>query len=199
MTTPLLTDLIEAHVGDALGEVNTCLPGRVEYYDSSTGRATVQPLVKRGFRSEEEGVREVERRPTITEVPVIFPGSGGVRIKFPIVVGDAVLLVFSSASLEKWLEFGAELDPEDDRKFHLTDAIAIPGLLNRSDGGPPTGGAQIEFTLAGQIHAGGSDSLALNSDLNDLRSKIRAATNGDAVPGAVPATPYGGTSTLKGG
>ncbi len=197
MITPRLTQLISAHVEDSLGEVNTCLPGRVEFYDSSTGRATVQPLVQRGFKGEEEGVREVERRPAITEVPVIFPGSGGARIVFPINVGDTVLLVFSSASLEKWLEFGTELDPEDDRKFHLTDAIAIPGLLNRKSNASP----QIEFTLLGEIHAGGDLALALLSELNDLRSKHNSHTHpsdGAAPSTGLVASPYSGTSVLKG-
>lgn len=196
MTTPTIAQVIASYVEDGLDGVNTCLPGRVEFYNAVTGRATVQPLVKRGYR-DEEGERQSERRPAITEVPVVFPGSGGVRIKWPVSRGDTVLLVFASGSLERWLEFGTELDPGDDRKFHLTDAIAIPGLLNRTSDASP----QIEFTLTGEIHAGGSEALALKSDVDELRSKFNAhthASNGAQIIEAQKADAMVGTSTLKG-
>jgi hypothetical protein len=99
----------------------------VESYDSATQKISAQPLIKRGY-TDETGERIAERLPIITGVPVVFPGGGGYRVTFPIAKGDTVLLIFSEASLDKWLAHGGDVDPNDDRRHTLSDAIAIPGL-----------------------------------------------------------------------
>jgi hypothetical protein len=165
----------------------------------------VQPLVKQAHE-DETGERVAELLPQIVNVPVVMPGSGGVRIKFPIAAGDVVLLVFASCSLDRWLSLGGEVDPEDPRRGALEDAIAIPGLqdfANVADASP-----LIEFT-GSEIRAGGSAALALKSDLDDLKASLSAwvpvATDGGAAlktqlttDGIIgPGWPVG-TTTLKG-
>jgi hypothetical protein len=194
MTTPNLARIMGASLDARLAELEVCRPGRVESYSALTGRATVKPLILKPYR-DEEGERQVADLPPITDVPVVFPGSGGARIKFPISVGDTVLLLFSSASLDRWLATGRNEDPVDERMHTLTDAIAIPGLAHLfSDASP-----QIEFTLTGEIHAGGNRRLAYASDLEDLRQEIAGAASGDAIPAAVNTLgPFTGTSVLRG-
>lgn len=121
--TRVLTDCIDARLSD----VHTSIPGRVESYDSSTQRASVQPLLKRGYE-DEEGERQVEILPVIQDVPIVFPGSGSYADTFPISKGDIVLLVFMENSIDRWLSVGGLIDPSDDRRFALSDAVAIPGL-----------------------------------------------------------------------
>jgi hypothetical protein len=177
-----------------LGEVNVSIPARVESYNPTTGRISAQPLIPRAY-TDEEGNRQLEDLPVVNEIPIQFPGSGGARVKFPISVGDTVLLLFSQASLDKWLVTGTRVDPGDDRRHALTDAVAITGLLHRLTDADP----QIEFTSGGEIHAGGASALALNSDLESLRAAIAAAVNGNAVPGAAAGVgPFTGTDVLKG-
>lgn len=197
MTTPNLASLITGRIDERFDQLNTCRPGRIQSYNSTTGLASVKPLIQKAF-VDEAGDRQVAPLPVIPSVPVIFPGSGGVRIKFPVLPGDLVLLLFSSASLDRWLIAAEDVDPADDRAHALTDAIAIPGLLHRASDASP----QIEFTLAGEIHAGGSSALALLSELNDLRSKHNSHThpsNGAAPTTGLVASPYTGTDVLKGG
>jgi hypothetical protein len=147
----LLTRTITGHVDERFDQLNTCRPGKIETYNAATGLASVKSLIQKAYRDEKEE-RQVAPLPVIPNVPVVFPGSGGIRIKFPVLPGDLVLLLFSSASLDRWLVSGDDVDPADDRANAITDAIAIPGLLNRARDASP----QIEFTLTGQIHAGGS-------------------------------------------
>ena len=65
----------------------------------------------------------------VTGVPVVFPMGAFGGVTFPVQVGDTVLLVCSSSSLDAWLAGnGGEVDPQDDRRHDLSDAIAIPGL-----------------------------------------------------------------------
>jgi len=62
-------------------------------------------------------------------------GSGVERIKFPIGVGDTVLLMFCSSSIAAWKAASGRLvDPQDDRHHHISDAVAIAGLF----AAPPT-------------------------------------------------------------
>ena len=150
--TPTLGEVFRSALDARLGDVHVAIPARVESYDSGSNRISAQPLIRRGVINE-DGERVAERLPIITEVPVIFPGSGGIRIKFPISTGDNVLLIFSESSLDKWLSRGGDVDPLDDRRNSLSDAIAIPGLMHDSDEASEI----IDFS-SGSVHVGGTPS-----------------------------------------
>lgn len=125
MTTPSLATVIAESVKYHLGEVNTSIPARILSYNASTQEASVQPLVKRRYR---DG-RVVDRAP-ITGVPIIFPAAGGGIITFPVQEGDTVLLIFSQRSIDRWVRGSGEpVDPLDNRKHDISDAMAIPGLF----------------------------------------------------------------------
>lgn len=208
--TPNLADVLLSALEVHDGKHYYALPGRVESYDSSTQQASVQPLIRKA-RIDESGERQVDRLPVVNGVPVVFPGCGGFSITWPLSAGDTVLLVFASGSLDKWLSVGGEVDPNDDRRQHISDAIAIPGL--RPGNAPVSGNSDSHMVIQteGEIHAGGSDKLALRSELNDLRAYVATQFSGaghahhvsgsatDATtPIGVPPTSYPGTQVLKG-
>ncbi len=118
-----LTELLRLAANEAVSDIHTTMPARIESYDHTQQRASVQPLIKKQYRDGQE-----VSMPIIDRVPVVFPRSGGASLTFPVKAGDNVLLVFSERSMEKWLQDGGEQNPEDPRKFDLTDAIALPGL-----------------------------------------------------------------------
>jgi hypothetical protein len=122
-----LPEFFERALRAGLDDLRVGLPARVERYDAALQRADVQPLLKTAF-IDEEGKRQVERVPVIPAVPVIFPQGGGYRLTFPLAEGDTVWLTFSSASLDLWLQQGGEVDPGDDRRGHLADAVAYAGI-----------------------------------------------------------------------
>jgi hypothetical protein len=184
-TTPTLTSRIRAEIDDDRQTLHTAMPARVESYDATYGRASVQPLLKR-IDIDENGDRVVTSYPVINEVPVVFPGSGGWRIRFPITAGDVVLLLFAEGSLDRWLQRGGEVDPGDSRRHDINDAFAIPGLMPFAGAG--NGSPMIEFT-ASEIKAGGSAALAKADALSKFMDALTAAisTSGDTGPGSLTA------------
>jgi hypothetical protein len=113
--------------------MHVAIPGVIESYDNDAITATVKPAINNLFN---DGSRVTA--PLIYGVPVCFPRSLSAAITFPLVKGDEVLLVFSEKSLDEWIASGANANPEDNRRFDLTDAIAIPGCFHSSSGKIPT-------------------------------------------------------------
>jgi hypothetical protein len=127
VTTPSFSALLRQAIDARLVDVHTSLPGRVVTYDSATQRATVQPLLKRGRRGE-DGQRVARSLPIIPDVPVAFLHSAGGGLTVPVAAGDPGWLVFAEGALDTWLAGGdREVDPGDDRRFALTDAVFYPG------------------------------------------------------------------------
>lgn len=199
-TTPTDPEVLRGAINRVLANVRGCAPAVVTKFDSATRRCSAKIIVPEAHETE-EGERVVEHLPVITEIPVAFYGSGGCRVKMPVHVGDEVLLVFSRAPLDAWLEFGTEVsDPGDERTFQLTDAIAIPGVQSEYT----DSAVQIEFTET-QIKAGGDEKLALRDELNDLRSEFNSHVHsGVETGGGTSGTPtstvssYPGTQILRG-
>ena len=145
--------------------INTCLPGRITRYDETRQRADVQPLVKLRRLTEESEIA-VDTLPVVPAVPVVFPGAGAWRLTFPIQEGSTGLLIFSQASLDRWLVSGGLVDPEDDRRFDLSDGMFIPGLR---DFGHPLKSAPLDRLTLGhdegvQIHID-KDAIRVGSNL----------------------------------
>ena len=152
-----LQDLLSRFRESLLADLHTSLPGKIVRYDATTQKADVQPLIKERY-TDESGATQVRDLPVIPSVPVQFPGAGGYRITFPIATDDTGLVVFSESSLDKWLVSGGAVDPSDDRRHDLTDAVFLPGLR---DFGHPLGSAPTDRATFGkddglQIHVDGS-------------------------------------------
>lgn len=209
--SPTLATVLRAAVKAQLSQARVALPARVESYDASTQQATVQPLIYEGYQ-DETGERQAERLPVVTGVPVVFPGSGGFRVTFPVAVGDTVLLVFASSSIDRWLALGGEVDPIDDRRHNISDAIAIPGLHSFASPlanaptstmslGNDNGGPTIEIS-ATDIQVGGSSPLVLRSEfLSHTHATAGTGTPSPPIVGgsSTPPTVFPGTGVLKGG
>lgn len=199
--TPSLAAVIRRALDARLVDVHTAVPAEVLEYDAATQKVTAQPLLRRAYW-DESGERIAEKLAPIPGVPVAFPGSGGFRVTFPVVVGDTVLLVFSEASLDKWLSHGGDVDPVDDARHELSDAIAIPGLrdFGHALGDAPTNRMSMGYDSGPTIEIdesevrlgsnGANDPVALKSDLDALKTWLNAHTHGGSTPG----TPWTGAT-----
>lgn len=120
---PELADVIETVVDSELVEMNTMLPGKINRV--SGNMVEVQIQLKRTY---EDG-QVVEVSPLIN-VPVIQNTGNSSRagLFLPVKKGDTGMLIFCQRSLNRWLDDGGSVDPQDDRKFDLSDAIFVPGL-----------------------------------------------------------------------
>lgn len=158
--TPTLEELLNAVADRSLRGAFTSMPGRVVRYNSSTQSVDVEITVL-----DSDGPF-----PVVQRCPLMFPGSAGSRITWPVSAGDGVLLVFASRSIDKWLAVGGVVDPEDDRHHTVSDAIAIPGLFDFAH--LPTSVPSDAFVVhASKIRLGGpsaNDPVIRKSDLDDF-------------------------------
>jgi hypothetical protein len=129
-----LSEAIKQAINYALKNVHTILPGKIVEYDYTAQKASVLPTIKEKFYT-----GKVLSMPIIANVPVIFPRTANASITFPLEKDDKVLLLFSEKSLERWLSKGDEVEAGVNRRFDLTDCIAIPGLYSFADSSPSNG------------------------------------------------------------
>lgn len=126
--TPTLADVMKQASKAGIMDLRVAMPGEVIKYDSKKQMADVRPLFKKKYNDE-----SVVSQPVIYNVPVAHPRAGKAFVHMPLKKGHYVLLVFVDRSLDKWLSSGGNVDPEDVRAHHISDAIAYPGLYPFSD------------------------------------------------------------------
>ncbi len=120
---PTLYDAIKAGVAEALRGLCIGMPGRLESYDSSTGRGEVKPLIQ---EPNHQGVLQAIK--PIRGVPVVMMGGNTASLYLPPEVGDTGWLSFSHRSMENWLTRGGDAAPGDPRMMDMSDAVFWPGL-----------------------------------------------------------------------
>lgn len=129
-TLATLSTNIKTGIENRLKDLHTHLPGIIESFDASTQLATVQPAVKRIFKTEtgEVEILTAVDLPLLINVPVQFPRGGGFSLTFPVKQGDECLLAFCERSIDEWHEFGTVRKPGARRMHDLSDATAFVGL-----------------------------------------------------------------------
>lgn len=169
--SPGLPAVLRAALDARMVDVHTGIPGHVETYDASKLRASVQIEVRQA-RYDEAGERVPDRLPVVCNVPVLFVGGGGSRLTFPVKRGDQCWLMFCEASLDRWGERGGDVDPEFDRRHHISSAVCLVGL---SDFGHAKAAHATATVLEGDDVRIGDDSggaLATKADIDALRQYI---------------------------
>lgn len=188
---PLLEELLEMAAQAARYGIRVMLPAKVESYDATKHRCSVTPLIMDGD-IEESGDRVAKPLPTLHDIPVGFPGGGTIRLRWPLKKGEEVSLVFASSSIAKMKDAGAKgkpVDPGDDRRHDLNDAVVWPICSITS---PADAAAFIEFTDS-LIKCGGNQPLV-------TRAEFMAHTHGyedDGIPGFTTDTPGAIVGTLR--
>jgi len=185
-----LEEVIRIAIENRLSSLHIAMPGQVVSHDPQKNCVSVQPVLKRKYESNDE----VVKLPVINNVPVVFPRAGNAYISLPISAGDVVQLLFSERSIDLWKAKGGVVDPDDPRKFHLSDAVAIPGgyplcdpvdvsttdIRIHNDIGQvsvlPTGKFQLKNTQSG------------NEVLDLVYRFCDAVKNGQVICGGVPGT-----------
>jgi hypothetical protein len=114
---------LEGVIFSVLKNIHTAMPAQVVSFDADRQTCSVQPALMRKKKD-----AEAQPLPVLEDVPIVYPGSGGFWLTFPLVEGAFVLLVFSERALDAWLQGGGVADPAKKRMFSLSDAFAIPGV-----------------------------------------------------------------------
>lgn len=187
-----LSDILKLAINASLDTIHTALPGMIETYDASKKKVSVKPLIKKKFKN-----GEVLSFPIITNVPVIFPGTKRAVIQYPLQRGDGCLIIFSERSMERYLSSAIEdVEPQDPRKFSLSDAICIPGLFpfgNVGKAGSSNSAMEI-INDGGNIELNGNNKsfvtyTELDSALTGLKNQLNAHVHTSAAPGSPTSVP----------
>lgn len=118
------------HVEDVarsvMEEMHTAIPAKIQLFDATKNMATVKP-----YGTFVTGAGKKMAYPVITGVPCIFPKcpSENIEIAFPVKTGDDCLVIISEVELDAWFSGG---ESDNNMRFDLTSAVAIPGLSNKS-------------------------------------------------------------------
>ena len=124
MQTPERLEVLQGALEARLLEVHVSIPAVVKGYDATTQKISAQPVNRRAFL-DETGARQTEDAVVITDIPVAFPCSLTDGMTFPVNVGDTVKLLFAESSIAMWLRRDGFVDPADDRKHALSDAVCV--------------------------------------------------------------------------
>lgn len=166
--TPEFTAVAEAATDDRSRREHHLVLAQVIEFDDAKRMCSVQPL---------QGVRRATGEwvllPAIHSVPLQVLRLGGFVIAAPAAPGDVVILQFADASLERFLTDGNgdPVDPQDYRRRHLSDAIAMPGIdPNRADQAFATGGDLVigRSSTGVQIRVKANGKLSIANTTADL-------------------------------
>lgn len=124
-TSPDLVSVIRNAIRSALIDVHIALPGRVESYDSVAQTADVKPMLKRVLRRADMS-RIAEELPVIPCVPVLWSRGGGAFASLPLTAGDFGWISFGDYSIDRFRSTGDDVDPGDERRFDLANAVFLP-------------------------------------------------------------------------
>ena len=121
---PSLHETMRASIERVLIGMYFCLPAKIVSYDPETQYADLQ--IQLLLQLSDDSTAPF---PVLPNVPVkhLRARGGAAFIHMPLEAGDDMLLVFSQRSLDNWKTQGGMTNPDDNRKFDLTDAFALIG------------------------------------------------------------------------
>lgn len=125
-----LPSVIKQGVLNALKELHTHIPGIIESFDKEKQTASVQPAIKRVFKTTDGVIETLEPidLPKLINVPVIFSRGGGFSMTFPVKQGNECLIEFCERSIDIWHKDGGIQEPGAKRFHSLSDAVCHVGL-----------------------------------------------------------------------
>lgn len=116
--------------------LNTAIPAIIDGFDPSTQRVSATPAIKAKYITPDNNVIYIQY-PKITNIPLAMIKSQGLKITYPIEVGQNCTLIFSQRSIDNFMLEGniqAPFDGENPitstiRCMDLTDAMCFPGII----------------------------------------------------------------------
>lgn len=123
-------DVVRAALEADRADTWTSLPVKVSKASQDGHTITLTPLVK-APRRQDDGTYAYEALPELQDVPIAFPGGGGVTSTYPSAEGDEGFVTASSLGHDVWHQNGGVQPPSDPRRHSLSDFRFQPGA--RSD------------------------------------------------------------------
>lgn len=108
----------------------TMMPVVFKKHDTDTNTVHAQVTVKQKH-VDAEGKATWKQFPLLKDVPVHYPGAGGVSVTMPVTDGDEGMIVFASRSFDKWWNSGGIQEQNEMRMHDISDGFAIPGFRSQ--------------------------------------------------------------------
>lgn len=118
--------LIQEGLKKLSSELRVSMPGIIQSFDPTTMTASVTPAIRESVKNYDSLVPQWAELPIIADVPVLFPGTTGYVMTFPLQQGDEVLLIFSDMNIDGFWQTGQVANQLILRRHSLTDAFAVP-------------------------------------------------------------------------
>ena len=116
--------------------VHTSMPGIVKSFGESNGLlvATIQPAIQQiDTLDDKTTFRNIDVIPNVV-VCIPYSQTLGLSVTIPINEGDEGVIHFAERSIDNWLEKGGVQPPSEPvqpRSHDLSDAIFVPGTINK--------------------------------------------------------------------
>jgi hypothetical protein len=137
-------ETIRAAIDARASRIWTAIPGIVQSFNRAHNTVEVQPTINGRVR-QIDGTWLRVQMPKVVDVPVVWPGGGGVTLVFDITAGDECLLHFSARCIDAWWSQGwvsavtgdkgadggpvnPANDPPEYRMHNLSDGFASVGV-----------------------------------------------------------------------
>lgn len=121
-------DLFKKIINSAISKIHTSIPAKIVKLNSNN-TVDVIPLIK-----DKNLKGEYVELPIITNVPVRFFRTKVALISIPMNIDDTGSLSFAERSIKNWQLQGEIQEPEDNRRFNLTDCYFCPDILKDGEG-----------------------------------------------------------------
>lgn len=120
--------LVRRMIDAALAEVHTHMLAEVVSYDAEMNTCSVQPFPDKICIARADAMTTASW-PILEDVPVLQLGSGKLWLTVPPLAGTFGTLHINERSIEKWLATADEGGPTSTRRFSISDAVFIPGVV----------------------------------------------------------------------
>lgn len=169
--TPI--EALEAVKNSTIGAVRTTIIAVVQSYNPITNTA----ICKFARRSQTADGKIFDPQPT-PPLPVRWMKGGGWELRWELQAGDLVDLEVHDRSIGEVLAVGGTVDPENQRRFSIGDAVVIPGMASSKS--PHAAGT-------GEMRLGREDGSSVIRIGKDGTLTVHAATRIELGEGAVQA------------
>lgn len=173
--TPSNSEVTQAAIKAALGQLHTAFVATFVSYNPSTGLAEIQPSV----HIVNNTTGETKPRAIIPNVPVLFPNGNGVGIRWEPQPGDKCFCIVNERSIDRWIDSGSCEDPQTIRRHDMTDALCFPFATEANS--PQTNGILIDKDGLVTVGVVATDFVSIGTLVEAELSKILAAITGAAV------------------
>jgi Phage protein Gp138 N-terminal domain len=130
---PDLSDVINLYIQKAMIELNCHAIGTVQIVNTTALTLSATINYSRSYTTIDQstGVYTQTQKPypMLSDVPFVIMGGGNSSLTFPISQGDQALILFNDRDMDNWFMGARTGNVNSNRVHHLSDGLAIVGLL----------------------------------------------------------------------